>query len=344
MRRRPARRLAAVDLRGLGFEEGAIEKALGRRRQAGGIGDDAVAHAKRPLGRLDQPVDVLEAFRLRDAKALEQRQDDERGEPLRRRRRVVERARLERHAQRLGHGCAILREVGPRHRAVDALEIGRDLAPDIAAIEIVETRTGEMIEGGGERALPERAAGLRRLAVDQEGLREARHILELAKLLGGQPRLAPGDHVTIARMADGVAEQRVERHASALRARGFERERPAADGARHRERGERAARRHRLMLAVELAPRVRAGAAGRRQRPHAAAPLAKEPKTVAADVVHVRIDRRDGRRHRDHGFERVAALRQHGAAGLGGRVVGSGRDAAAMSGAVEVHGSGRRRV
>ena len=57
-----------------------------------GIGDRAVAHAQRALCRLDQPVHVIETFRLLDAEPVEQREDDQRGEPLRRRRRVVERA------------------------------------------------------------------------------------------------------------------------------------------------------------------------------------------------------------------------------------------------------------
>jgi len=52
----------------------------------------------------------------------------------------------------------------------------------------------------------------------------------------------------------------------------------------------------------------------------------------------VRIDRGDGRRHRDHGFERIAAFGERRASGLERGVVRGGDDAAAMPGGVKVHG------
>ena len=123
-----------------------------------GVGDDAVAHAEGALGRLDQAVDVLEAFGLRDAQAVEQRKDDQRGQALRRRRRVVERAGLR---SRTLSGSAttgfVLLKIGARHRAADALQVGGDLAADIAAVEIVEPGLAEMVERVGEGALLELA-------------------------------------------------------------------------------------------------------------------------------------------------------------------------------------------
>ena len=56
-----------------------------------------------------------------------------------------------------------------------------------------------------------------------------------------------------------------------------------------------------------------------------------EPEAVATDVVHVRVVGRDGGRHGDHRFERIAALGEDGAACLGGRRVGRGRNAAPVS-------------
>ena len=53
-------------------------------------------------------------------------------------------------------------------------------------------------------------------------------------------------------------------------------------------------------------------------------------------MVHVRIDGGDARRHRHHGFERVAALAQDGAAGFGGGRMRGADDAAAVAGGVEV--------
>ena len=63
-RRRPARGFLHVDLRDLGVEKGGVEKLVEIAGDLVGVGDDAVAHAKGALGRLDQAVDVLEALRL----------------------------------------------------------------------------------------------------------------------------------------------------------------------------------------------------------------------------------------------------------------------------------------
>src|SRR6185503_12386348 len=103
----------------------------------------------------------------------EQAEDDERGQALRRRRRVVERSGWYAHGERLGDKGVEFFQVGARHRAADALEIGGDLAPDIAAVEIVEPGAGEMLERGGKRALFDAGAHFWRLAVDQEGRVEA---------------------------------------------------------------------------------------------------------------------------------------------------------------------------
>ena len=65
-------------------------------------------------------------------------------------------------------------QIGARHRTADALQIGGDLAADVAAIEVVEPGLREMLERVGEFALLEPRAGLRRFAVDEEGLHEAR--------------------------------------------------------------------------------------------------------------------------------------------------------------------------
>ena len=111
------------------------------------IGDGAVAHAKGALGGFDQAVDVLEALGLADAQAIEQRQDHQRGQPLRRRRRIVKRAGLDRDAERLGDRGLEFFQIGASHRAADARQIGGNLAADVTAIEILEPGLGEMIKG-----------------------------------------------------------------------------------------------------------------------------------------------------------------------------------------------------
>jgi hypothetical protein len=72
------------------------------------------------------------------------------------------------------------------------------------------------------------------------------------------------------------------------------------------------------MLAIKIGPGPRAGRARAHEGTHPALRLTHEPEAVAAEVVHVRIDRGDARRHRKHGFERIAAFGQDGAAGFGG--------------------------
>src|SRR5437588_4450630 len=100
---------------------------------------------KRALRRFDQPMNMIEAFGLGEAKALEQRQYDERRQTLSRRRRAKDRARLKFHGERLGQSCIKARKVIARDRAADPLEIDRDLAPDIAAVEIGQPRVREVI-------------------------------------------------------------------------------------------------------------------------------------------------------------------------------------------------------
>jgi len=109
-------------------------------------------------------------------------------------------------------------------------------------------------------------------------------------------------------MPDRGLEQTGERQAAAESARRFQRQHPAGDRGRRGNSRERAARRDRLVLAKKFAPRIAAGTSGGDQRAHAARRLAQEPHAVAADMIHVRIDRGDCRRHGDHRFERIAAV------------------------------------
>ena len=209
------------------------------------------------------------------AQPLEQREDDQRGQPLRRRRRVVERAGA-RSCTLSGSAilASIFFQIGARHRAADALQIGGDLAADIAAIEIVEPGLRELLERRGERRLLQLRADLRRLAVDQEGLARSRAPPSSpASFSAREPRLAARHRVALARVLD--RRRRAARRAAACRRcalRRLERQHPAADRARHGERGERPARRDFVVagVAIELRRRLGAGAARAHQRAHAA--------------------------------------------------------------------------
>ena len=199
---------------------------------------------------------------------------------------------------------------------------------------------GEMIERCGERWLLEGRAGIGRATIDQECLRKAGDVPQFGEFLGRQPGLAAGDGVTVLGVADRRSEQVGQRQASAQRASGFQCQHPAGNRAGHGERRQRAARRDRLIFAVELGPRIGAGATWRHQRAHPSRRLVHEPEPVAADLGHVRVNRGDGRGHRHHGLERVAAGGQGGASRLNGGMMWSGNDTLAVPGGVEIHGSG----
>ena len=92
------------------------------------------------------------------------------------------------------------------------------------------------------------------------------------------------------------------------------------------------------VLAIKLDARAAAGRSRAQDGADTAGGLADQPKCVAADMVHVRIDGGDRRRHGDHGFERVAALGEDQAAGFGGGAMRRRGYAAAISGGVKGHG------
>src|SRR5664280_1291907 len=71
---------------------------------------------------------------------------------------------------------------------------------------------------------------------------------------------------------------------------------------------------------------------------HAAGRFADQPEAVAADMVHVRIDRGDRGGHREHRLDGVAAFGEDDAAVLDRGGMRRTDDAATMSGAVESHG------
>src|SRR5262249_35852025 len=130
-------------------------------------------------------MDMFEAFASIDAKALKQRKDNQRCQSLRRWRRIVEDTRLRLNAERLIDHRAMAFQIGSRHGAVDAFEIGRDLASNIATIKIVESGMGELAEGRGKRCLLQPRADLGDFAVEQKCVLEANGFVHFRKLFGG---------------------------------------------------------------------------------------------------------------------------------------------------------------
>ena len=213
--KRPARRLAAVDLHRLAGKEARIEIALEHVRKMIRIGHGAVARADCPLGRLDQAMNVIEAFGFGNAEAVEQRKDHQRGNALGRRVGVVDHAYRQIDAQRFGNPGLIARQVVPGDGAADAFKIGRDLTPDVAAIEIVEAGIGEMRQRPCELFLLQSGPGRRHFAVNQKRRGEARHRRQIVKVLPRQPLLASRHPVTVAGMAERIGQKHFERQRAA---------------------------------------------------------------------------------------------------------------------------------
>ena len=220
---------------------------------------------------------MLEVLGARNPQPREQAENDERSKPLGRGRQVVDRAGVDPEHQRLRDLGADRLDVGAGDRTADPREIGGDLAADVAAIEIVEPDIREMIEARRQRRLPQHGSRRGRLAVDEECRGETRHVRKLVELLRGEPRLARGDDIAVAGVADRCFEQHAERHAPAGCLRCVEAERPAGDRGRRRERGERPAGGDRVvaLFTVKLDARVGAGASGRHQSAHPAGARAR---------------------------------------------------------------------
>ncbi len=114
------------------------------------IGADLIANRQRAFRSFDKPVNVLETVATGDLQPVENAENQQRGETLRRRRRIVMTAPLQMQGERITRDSAVGGEIFARQQRADALEIGRHLAPDIAAIEIVEASAGKLVERIGE--------------------------------------------------------------------------------------------------------------------------------------------------------------------------------------------------
>ena len=145
----------AVDGIGLGVEPLRRQESLHVVAE-GGIGDFRIAHGEGTLGRFDQAVDVVEAFAALHPQPVEQAEDDQRGQPLGRRRRVEERAVGERQRQWRRQPRFVLAQILAGHRRADLLEVGGDLGGNVAAIEVAIAGAGDLVERIGKARLHHR--------------------------------------------------------------------------------------------------------------------------------------------------------------------------------------------
>ncbi len=321
--------LRAVDLRRLARQRRRGEEVGGVVPEKGRIGADPVADGDGALHRFDEAVVMRGDLPRADAEPLVDAEDEEGGEPLRRRREIVEGDRRQPQRQWLDGARAEGLQVAARDGAADPLQVGGDLAADIAAIEIVEPGSREMGERVGERRTLAHRAGRRRLAVDEKRLGEAGRPMQRFRLVRDPARFRDGHGTALAREAHRVGQEHGQRDLGAEASGIIKGGLPAGDGSGHRQGSVRPARRDGVVALVPVAL-DRGEAAGRSARldgAHPPARFAHEPEGVAADRVHVRIGDRDRRGHGHHRLEGIAALGEDGASGLGGEVMrrGDGR-------------------
>ncbi len=287
------------------------------------IRDDAVAHQERLLRGLDQAVQIREALGFGAAQPIEHAEDDERGQSLRRRRRVVHGPAAQGDSQRRRFHGPVCRKVRRRHRASDSRQLGRAGRPDLAAVEVIQPGMGQALQRIGEPRLPEERPDGRRLSARQELAGKPGHILELRQLRQRVPMLAVRHWKAVTGVMFRVRQQPGERQPPAPAPADFERRVPARDRPGHRVGGERSARRNGLAAAasVHLDARLLAGPPAGHDGRRLPSRLGDQPEVVPPEAVHVRIDHGHGGRNRHGRLDGVSALAQHGQSGLRGQMV-----------------------
>jgi hypothetical protein len=110
------------------------------------VRDVAIAHPERLFHRLDAKMDVVGAERIgcRDVEDIEDAENHQRDGALRRRRQVVDAAARMRERERLAPAGTMLAQVLDRQRTAGGHQITRHRPRDVAAVEIVEPRHGEL--------------------------------------------------------------------------------------------------------------------------------------------------------------------------------------------------------
>ncbi len=218
------------------------------------IGHHPVADGEGALDGLDQSVVVLRRLAVLHVQPFEHPEDQERGQPLARRRQVVDGRMPQPDRQGLHHPGAVTFQVLAGDGALDPLQIRGDLASHIAAVEIGQARMGEPVEGIGELEALSLRAGLRQLALDEESLGKAGSGKQGGLL---QKRISPlrrSDGIAFAGETDGIAEQEIEGHLTAERPGELQRQAPSAHGPGDGERSIGPARRDGVVVLVPVAP------------------------------------------------------------------------------------------
>ena len=271
----------------------------------------------------------------RDVEALEQGQDRERGESLRRRRKAGGLSAPVGNAQRLDPLGLVPSEVVGRQRTAGGARAPREPPGERAPVECVASAPSDLFEGRREIGLHEA------LAPQKVGMEDApepvaeidgRLVAEEIRGVGGFAALARRRGKPVARVDDGRLEQRAPRDRRGQRVAAQHVGRPPTrHDAGHGQRRGPAAHGNRRAEAGAIGREVGGGArpAGgvqRAKRPVAS--VVDQPEAVAADPVHVRVDDGDSGARGDGGVHRVAAPLEDRQSSLGGQRMGCGHEPA----------------
>ena len=303
-------------------------------RHVAGLGDMLVGIGQRQLGRFDgemHRLDIVDRIGA-DAEISKNAEGDQGDDALAVRRDLVHGSAGELLRQRADPVGPVRAKIVERQNRAMPGGVGGDLLGNRAAIEALAFGLDDRFERRCQRRIAEALAGLGCAALRQEGVGEARLLAEQPAAHLPEAGDDRRDGETVAGIADGRRGQRRERQAAEAAP---ERD-PAGDGARHGD-AVPAARRHGA-ASGEARRRPGGGRPAGRVQPVQFLAVPEDGEGVAAEAAAGRLDhgqRHGGGKRRVDG---VAALRQHGEAGLSRERL-RGRDDV-----VAEHGGALRRV
>src|SRR5690606_352120 len=100
-------------------------------------------------------------------------------------------------------------------RAAGRLQLAGKSARDVAAVEVVQTRLRQMLQGGAKGGRHHARARRRYRAPVEEQLGEAGNVLQFVELFRGEPLLTGTGGNAVACVTDRIGEKVAERHAPA---------------------------------------------------------------------------------------------------------------------------------
>ena len=283
------------------------------------IGYNSIADPPGALDGFNQAVDMGKALMLAQMQLVVDAKRQQLSDPLTGRRMVVKRCLVEPRLQGLAPMGPETGQIPARHKTVQFGKIGGNLAGHIAAIEIIQSGLGELVERLCQSGQLADLAFLETLVVQHEMAGKMRRGINILCVFDHIIGLAAADRHAFAGMGDGLGQNIAQRQFAADRFGQLQRRLPATHRTGNRQRRIGAAQRHAFVPQGPIGRnrRPRSGIARGIERMDFAVGFANQPETVAANPRHMRIDHRNRRPHRDHGLDGIAAGLQNRLTGLG---------------------------